>query len=157
MNTLKLFTFALAVPLLCSCQRAPDQEHSEAEIRAAIQNWVAVFDAEDLDGVLASYSQDLILSYPGEEDMATPQRFRDLYEGAFAREGGHYTFTADIEEVGIYGHLAFARVIWTLTWHPDDAPPHAARVERALEIWRNEEDGVWRLYRWMGYPIAESP
>ena len=142
----------VAITALCACQRAPDAAHSEAEIRSAVLQWVDAFNAEDLEGVLASYSQGLILSYPGEEDMTTPERFRDLYEGTFDREGGSYTFDAEIDEIGISGEMAYARITWTLTWHPDGAEAYVMRTERAMEVWRYEEDGIWRLHRWLGYP-----
>jgi uncharacterized protein (TIGR02246 family) len=146
----------IALGVIGACQQAPDPAHSEAEIRAAVEHWVDAFNAEDLEGVLQSYSADLVLSYPGEEDMTSPERFRDLYEGTFAREGGDYTFAADIEEIGIVGDLAFARITWTLTWHPVEGDAYVTRTERAMEIWRYEADGVWRLYRWLGFPQPDD-
>lgn len=146
----------LATLFVGACAPAPDPQHSEAEIRAAVEHWVEAFNAEDLDGVLHSYSTELILSYPGEEDMRDPGAFRRLYEGTFAREGGYSSFQADVEEIQIAGELAFARITWTLHWHPDGGEVSVVRSERALEVWRFEEDGVWRLYRWLGYPRPDD-
>jgi uncharacterized protein (TIGR02246 family) len=145
----------IVITALSACQGAPDPAHSEAEIRTAVQGWAAAFNQEDLEGVLASYSQDLILSYPGEDDMTTREAFRDLYAGTFDRDGGSYTFDAEIEEIDISGDMAFARITWTLTWDPEGADPYVVRSERAMEVWRYEADGVWRLHRWLGFPEPE--
>ena len=147
--------------LLVACSSPPDPETARGDARQdieqAIVGWIDAFNRQDLDAVIDGHTTDIVSSFAGEDDLVGREQLRDLYSKMFAREGGSYSFDAQIEEVEAWDDVAYVRVIWMLTWDPDEGDAYVMRQERAMELWKLDTDGSWRLARWLGYQLEELP
>lgn len=126
-----------------------------AVIRASIERGARGFERGDPDSILAHYSEDVVLSYPGIPD----QDYADLVKAYGELRNRPITVTArtvpTFDEILIAGDLAVVRVRWTTTISEatrDGSPAWSStRYLRDLQIWRREPSGQWRFIRGMHY------
>jgi ketosteroid isomerase-like protein len=114
----------------------------------AFDDLTAALNARTIEVVLASMTQDLVLSYPNIDDLKRPgldQSFRKRLASETSR-----TIKTDIQEVCESGDLAIFRVTWIVDYTGADGKVTTTR-ERDVEVWRRD-DGRWRLARGMSLP-----
>jgi steroid delta-isomerase len=58
-----------------------------------------------------------------------------------------------INEIMVYGDLAIVRLVWILDTERDGAPKETIE-ESAVDIFRRQEDGGWKISRYLAYPAS---
>lgn len=124
----------------------PAMADAEADIRARLEAWTRAFNSGDRVAACDLFSRSLVSDYrgQGEADYATRCA---LIEKALADPRRRFHYAADIREVIVEGNLAVVRLVWTLTISPGDV----RSVEPGMDIFRKEDDGRWRIIRYMAY------
>ena len=117
----------------------------------AFDDLTAAFNARTIDVVLASMTPDLVLTYPGIDDLRRPA-LDESFKKRLANEAKR-TIKTDIQEVCESGDLAVFRVIWIVDYTGADGKVTTTR-ERDVEVWRRDE-GRWRLARGMSLPSRQ--
>jgi uncharacterized protein (TIGR02246 family) len=113
----------------------------ERAIAALIDSWMAATKAGDVRGVLDLMTDDVVFMVPGREPFGKQEFAAMSGSQAALRIDGK----ADIRELQVLGHWAFARTFLKITVHASDTK----LVERSgytLTIFR-KADGRWRLAR----------
>ncbi len=66
-----------------------------------------------------------------------------------AREDVRLLYVVDIHEVLVWGDNAVVRLDWTLT--TEAAGETETSVERGMDVFRREQDGAWRIMRFIAF------
>jgi ketosteroid isomerase-like protein len=137
---------------------SPDRARAdEAQIRAALADWVKSFNAGDYARAATIWAPDLVGWYPGgaddtyAEEVERARRPRDP-------DAPRVEYALTIVEVMVSGDLAVVRDEWTETVAPR-APgaPTKRTTFRSYEVWRRQADASWRIARWIdAVPPAKS-
>jgi ketosteroid isomerase-like protein len=117
----------------------------EKTIEASIAEFISVYNAGNLDGVLAYYSDDLIKTRqggPAETKSETAKRVAGVFDKFHAR--------VDVanDEIRVSGEMAYTRGSFRVTLTPKAGGETQVIERRYLEIWR-KENGRWRVARTM--------
>jgi len=114
-------------------------------IEAAITQFVKAYNAGNIDGVLAYYSEDLIKLRNG----AAPEMKPDIAHRLVEVFGKHHTrVEVIIDEIGIVGEVAFTRGSFRVTLTPKTGSESQMIERRYLEVWR-KKGGRWWVVRAM--------
>lgn len=136
-----------ALPLLGLLLAAtPALGDAESDIRARLDAWTRAFNAGDKAAACELFSRSLVSDYrgQGEADYATRCA---LIEKALDNRERRFRYATDIKEVIVEGNLAVVRLTWTLTITPGDL----TSVEPGMDVFRKEDDGAWRIVRYIAY------
>lgn len=125
---------------------APAARADEAAIRARLDGWTRAFNAGDKAAACELFSRSLVSDYrgQGEADYATRCA---LIGKAIDDPQRRFRYAADIKEIIVAGDLAVVRLTWTLTVTPGDI----RSVEPGMDVFSREDDGVWRIVRYIAY------
>lgn len=115
------------------------------EIKKAIEGFKKAYDAGNLEGILAYYTEDLIKL----RDGAPAETKRDLASRVAAVfERFNSTVDATVEEVISSGDLAVVRGTFHVTLTSKQGGDEHVLDRRYLEVWR-KQDGQWKVARTM--------
>jgi len=119
--------------------------NEEKTIEASISEFIRVYNAGDLEGVLAYYSDDLIKvrqGGPAETKTETAKRVAGVFDKFHSR--------VDVtnDEIRVSGEMAYTRGTFRVTLSPKAGGERQIIERRYLEIWL-KEDGRWRVARTM--------
>jgi uncharacterized protein (TIGR02246 family) len=117
----------------------------EQAIRSLVSTWFEASSKGDLPRVLELMADDVVFLGPGRPPMRGKEAFAAAsraMEGK-ARVEGH----ADVQEVRVFGDLAYQWVQLTLTMHPADGGAPMRLSGPALSILRKNPDGKWVIFR----------
>jgi steroid delta-isomerase len=64
-----------------------------------------------------------------------------------------YRYSFDIGEIMVFGATAIVRLVWTLEIESPGAASQILR-EPAIDIFRRQDDGAWKISRYLAYPMA---
>ncbi len=115
----------------------------ERAIRAVVTDWLSASQAGDLQTVLNLMTDDVVFLVPGQPPFGKPA-FAAMSEGMKAAriEG-----TSDIQEIEVFGDVAYLRNHLRITVTPPGGGPVMHRSGPTLSILRKGADGQWRLAR----------
>jgi ketosteroid isomerase-like protein len=108
-------------------------------VREAMDQMQAEYAAEDVEAILAHYSD----HYVGAESPFTKSAFREELEYFFRRKT-EVRLECRVEDVRCAGDLARATVSWQLSYRSDDERVPGTRQATSQLMWQNEE-GTWRV------------
>lgn len=115
-------------------------------IRDRLERWVEAFNAGDAGEVCDLFSAGVIAEFRGQ-----PQRDYDgvcrLLQESLADPARDFHYALDLHEIIVEGNLAVVRLTWTLFI----SPLNVTSVEPGLDVFRREEDGVWRIIRYLAF------
>jgi ketosteroid isomerase-like protein len=119
--------------------------NEEKTIEDSISEFVRVYNAGSLEGVLAYYSDDLIKvrqGGPAETKAETATRVAGVFDKFRSR--------VDVcnDEIRVSGEMAYTRGTFRVTLTPKAGGEPQVIERRYLEIWR-KENGRWRVARTM--------
>jgi uncharacterized protein (TIGR02246 family) len=131
---------------------ADSTETAQSEIRSALEKWRAAFNDRDDRQVCDLFAPDLIANYQGqpERDYAS---LCQLLRTSLQDTERTYQYSLKINEILVYGDLAVVRLIWTLETEKDGVPKETI-AEPAVDIFRHQEDGSWKISRYLAYPAS---
>jgi ketosteroid isomerase-like protein len=125
-----------------------------AILRGLIDQTARSINAHDPDGVMAHYSKDIIVSYPGVADTTY-----DLFDRTYRQMMNPSIITRTVptvDEIVVSGDLAMIRMQWSTTITDKASGNTSSRVAKDLQIWRREH-GSWKFYRGMWHHVPPAP
>ena len=138
---------------LLSPAAAQSDSATEAEIRTALTQWMADFNAGKADKVCALFAPDLIAQYRGQPER-NYQGLCDLLKRSLNDRSKTYTYSLAIKEIIAARNLAMVRLTWTLKVKPKDGAPETSSDEPGMDIFRRQADGSWKIVRYIAYEEA---
>jgi len=90
------------------------QDNAEAVIRAAFAQWTEDFNAARADKVCGLFAKDLVSNYRGVPERGFERQCKILNEALTDKER-RFHYALAIKEILVFGDIAIARVVWTLT------------------------------------------
>jgi steroid delta-isomerase len=139
--------------LLClppGAASAQSASSAQAEIRAALTQWMADFNAGRSDRVCGLFAPDLIAQYRGQPER-NYNALCDLLKRSLSDQTKKFSYALDIKEIIVAGDLAVVRLNWTLTICRTDAPEETILEEPGMDLFRRQADGNWKISRYLGY------
>ncbi|HYE87807.1 MAG TPA: nuclear transport factor 2 family protein [Vicinamibacterales bacterium] len=125
---------------------AQNRSADEATLRRLIDQTAAAIRAHDVDGVMALYSKEVLVSYPG-----VPDTTYDVFYSSY-RQMMNPSIETDavpsVEEVIVSGDLAIIRMLWNTTITEKATGRKSSRQAKDLQVWRRE-NGSWKFFRGM--------
>jgi len=119
--------------------------NEEKAIEDSISEFVRVYNAGNLEGVLAYYTEDLIKvrqGGPAETKAETAKRVAGVFDKFRSR------VNVSNDEIRVSGQMAYTRGAFRVTLTPKAGGEPQVIERRYLEIWR-KENGRWRVARTM--------
>ena len=68
-----------------------------------------------------------------------------------------YHYNLDLKEILVSGDLAAVRLVWTLTVARKEGGVIETIQEPGIDIFRRQRDGLWKIARYLAFPIAPRP
>jgi len=139
--------------LLASLLIAPASAQTvsaEAQIRAALTQWMADFNAGHADKVCDIFAPSLRADNrgAGERDFdAQCKLLRDVLGDA----SRSFSYALDLKEIVAEGDMAAVRLVWTLTTRVKATGEVRTVEEQGLDVFGRGSDGSWRILRFMTY------
>ncbi|CAN5809383.1 hypothetical protein BH18ACI4_BH18ACI4_21970 [soil metagenome] len=129
-------------------------ERDVASVTRAFEKLIQAFNTRNGPMVMVSFTDDVILSYPGLPDRKH-QAISEAFTKMFVPHPGiTETWTAEIEEVQVSGDMALVRAIWTYHAERKNPDKQFSSKEKDMEIWHRQTDGSWKLARGLSYAIT---
>jgi ketosteroid isomerase-like protein len=151
-------TFIAATAIVAAATVAPASSGTTAQsqIRAALENWTAQFNAGNADVVCDLFARDLISDYQGQ-----PERDYDsqcaLLRKSLSDKKHRFQYFLNIKEIMVSGDLAIVRLVWTLHVEQEDPPLTRIVLEPGLDVFRRQPDGSWKIARYLAYDATAQP
>ena len=136
-----------------TCPAAQADSAAQAEIRTALTQWTADFNAGNADKVCGLFAPDLIAQYRGQ-----PERDYNALCGVLKRSlsdrSKSYQYSLVIKEILVAGDLAVVRLVWTLKVQRKDSGPEIISDEPGMDIFQRQPDGSWKISRYIAYEAS---
>ena len=133
--------------------RADSDHAARLAIRSALDEWQSAFNNRDERHVCDLFARDLTANYQGqpERDYAS---LCQLLQNSVQDPEKTYRYSFDIDEIMVFGATAIVRLVWTLEI---ENPGAASQIlgEPAIDIFRRQDDGAWKISRYLAYPMAQ--
>ena len=141
---------ALATVLLSVSSTMPVQAgDAAAEIKSALTQWMADFNAGKTDRVCDLFAADVRADFRG-YPTRDHQAVCDLLIKSLTDSTRAFSYALNIKEVLIFGDVAVVRLVWTLTIKEKDGREFKS-VEPGMDVFRRQADGSWKIIRYMAY------
>jgi len=141
---------ALATVLLSLSSTMPVLADDAAmEVKSALTQWMADFNAGKTDRVCDLFAADVRADYRG-YPTRDHQAVCDLLIKSLTDSTRAFSYALDIKEVLILGDVAVVRLVWTLTIKETDGREFKS-VEPGMDVFRRQADGSWKIVRYMAY------
>jgi steroid delta-isomerase len=132
--------------------RTASAEAAQNEIRVALEKWQSAFNGRDEQQVCDIFARDVVANYDDE-----PQRdyasLCQMLQTAVQDQETTYRYSMTINDILVYGETAVVRLVWTLEIDKLRAPKEIVE-EPAIDIFRRQVDGDWKISRYLAYPPA---
>jgi ketosteroid isomerase-like protein len=131
---------------------ADTPEAAQNEIRSALEGWQSAFNEYDQNRICDLFAPDLVANYQGqpERDYAS---LCQLLQTSLQDTRSSYHYSLAINEILVYGDTAIVRLVWTLEIAEADQPKKTIE-EPAIDIFRHQTDGSWKISRYLAYPTS---
>jgi uncharacterized protein (TIGR02246 family) len=141
---------AAALAFMATASAEPTTDSAERAISRALTEWMLAFNAGDTGAVCGLFAPELRYDVRG-----FPERgFEDvchLLLGSLTDQARKYTYHLTIKEIIVSGDLAAVRLTWTLTVKRPGQVGGTSANEPGLDIFRRQEDGSWKIVRYMAF------
>jgi uncharacterized protein (TIGR02246 family) len=152
-RTLVRSALSVALVVLFDAPASADSpDAAQNEIRSALEKWRSAFNDRDERQVCDLFAPDLIANYQGQPERNYTSLCQ-LLQTSLADRERTYHYSLNINEVLVYGDLAVVRLIWTLEIEKDGASKDII-AEPAVDIFRHQADGSWKISRYLAYPAS---
>jgi ketosteroid isomerase-like protein len=136
-----LLSLSSSVPVLA--------DDPAAEVKGALTQWMADFNAGKTDRVCDLFAEDVradFRGYPTRDHHAVC----DLLMKSLTDGTRDFSYALDIKEALAFGDVAVVGLVWTLTI-TDGNGREIKSVEPGMDIFRRQADGSWKIVRYMAY------
>ena len=127
-------------------------EAARAAISSALEEWRSAFNDRVESHVCDLFAPDLIANYQGQPERDYAALCQLLITSVQDKERA-YRYSFDISEILVFGGTAIVRLVWTLEIVKDGARQDLIK-EPAIDIFRCQDDGSWKISRYLAYPAA---
>jgi uncharacterized protein (TIGR02246 family) len=138
---------------LVSPAAAQGDSPAQAEIRAALTQWMTDFNAGNAEKVCGLFAPDLIAQYRGQPERDY-RGLCDLLKRSLSDRSKTYAYSLAIKEILVAGDLAVVRLTWTLKVKPKDGVGEISSDEPGMDIFRRQADGGWKISRYIAYEAS---
>jgi steroid delta-isomerase len=152
-NDTVLASLLLALMLFASPLCVAAETRAEDEIRAALVKWTQDFNAGRTEAVCALFSPELRYDFRGYPERGYADICARL-KRSLADESKRYAYALDVREILVFGEIAVVRLVWTLTVTLPGGRT-ATSIEPGMDIFRKEQDGSWKIIRYLAYAAPE--
>jgi uncharacterized protein (TIGR02246 family) len=150
-RTTRLIVPFLALAGIAMSAAAPRAaEDPAAEIRAALEQWRADFNARRAAHICDLFAPDLRYDFQGLPEQSYPLLCARLHR-AIADRSKTLQYGLSIKEVIVSGSLAVVRLTWASTVTGSDGRS-ATDDEPGLDVFQRQPDGRWQIIRYIAYP-----
>lgn len=137
---------ALLLALACSggvSRAGSSADDARSSIESLAGQWIAAFEAGDLDTLMSLYEPDAYVALHGQPALRGIEAIRDYMSRSAGR--GEIEFLIDIERIEVQGDTAYLiSAYWFTVLLPDAAEP-VRDAGRSVLIFRRGEDERWRI------------
>jgi steroid delta-isomerase len=137
----------LALQFYCAVAIADDA----TDIRMRLQQWTASFNNGDKSGACDLFSKSLVSDVQGQGNADYETRCATINR-ALDDPRRTFRYDLDVKEIIVDRTIAVVRLNWTLNIGPGDL----ISKETGLDVFRKEDDGRWRIIRFIAYS-SEQP
>ena len=148
--SMTLTAAALIAPLANA--RAQSAESAQMRIRAALEGWMAEFNAGNSRKVCGLFAPDLIADYQGQPERDYRSLCK-LLQGSLSDPQRKFHYSLNIKEILVSRSLAVVRLVWTLMVFPKNGP-ESSTIEPGIDVFRLQPDGSWKICRFMAYGVS---
>ncbi|MFK7885714.1 MAG: SgcJ/EcaC family oxidoreductase [Gammaproteobacteria bacterium] len=106
--------------------------------------WIERYLAEDLDGLMALYTDDAKVMLHGQPAMTGKADIREFFAASLGT--ARVTFDIDVERAEIHGRMAYLISKYWMSVTPHGSTETITDVGRSLLIYKQEKDGEWRIH-----------
>lgn len=131
---------------------ADSTEAAQNAIRSALEQWRSAFNDRDASQVCDLFAPDLIANYQDEPERDYASLCQ-LLQTSLQDTQTTYRYSLKINEILVYGDLAVVRLVWNLEIDKAGAPKEIIE-EPAVDIFRTQADGSWKISRYLAYPAS---
>ena len=131
---------------------ASSRSADEAAIRKRLSNWPKAIAAGDVDEACDLFARDTVLIFPGQPNRGWRgecERLRDSMRGATQVRYD----PPEIHEIIVDGDIAAVRLTWTA--HIARGGGEDVEVERGLDVFERDDDGIWRIRISQAFPAED--
>lgn len=122
----------------------------EKEIRSAIENWRNAFNERDEQQVCGLFARDIVANYQGAQ-ARDYESLCEMLRSALRDRDAAYHYSVRINDIIVDGDSAVVRLVWALEVEKAGNPTQTID-EPAIDIFRREPDGSWKISRYLAYP-----
>ncbi len=143
-----LLAGALSLVASIGAAQTPD-EVARTQIRAALAQWTADFNAGNADKVCGLFAPEAIANVRGAPER-DHKAICDVLQRSLKDRTKSYSYSFAIREILLAGDFAVVRLVWTLKLRRKGAR-EITSVEPGMDIFRRQPDGSWKIVRYMAY------
>lgn len=122
-------------------------------IRERLVAWSEAFNAGDAAGACDLFARDVVAVVRGAPD-AGKAAVCGRIEKALQDNSRKLSYAADIDEVLVSGDMAVVRLTWTLTIERNART--VTSLERGIDVFRRDDDGKWRIARFIAFTVGDD-
>jgi steroid delta-isomerase len=129
---------------------AAEQATPDAEIRAALSQWTADFNAGHAEKVCDLFAPSLRADVRGAPERNFDSQC-DLLRAALANPERNYTYALEVDEILPEGDMAVVRLVSTSTVKIKATGQTVTTADQGMAVFGKRSDGPWRIIRLMAY------
>ena len=148
MRAIRYIVAILVVMLAAPVAAQPPS--GDAEVRAALKQWMADFNAGRADKVCDIFAPTLRADVDGFPERTFDVQCKVL-QTVLADPEHSLSYALDIKEILADGDMAAVRLVWTLTSKKKSTGETKVVEEQGLDIFGRSSDGRWQIIRFMSF------
>ena len=141
---------AVLMLLMCWAPAVAGTEAPDAEIRAALEHWMADFNAGHAEAVCDIFAPSLRADIAGAAERDFDAECQ-LLRAALGDSSRSFSYALDLKEILAEGDMAAVRLKWTLTARVKATGTVSTTEEQGLDVFGKGSDGRWRIIRFMSW------
>ncbi len=122
-------------------------------LRSTFESWIASYAKRDLDATMSIFADDVKFSFQGAPD-AKKSDLEKSYRDEFSKPDQARRWIPKFEEIDCSGKIGFVRSTWQLEVTGADGKKEIKAENRSVDILRLTDDGTWKIYQSLNYPIV---
>lgn len=145
-----VYSIAIALLTAFATPAFAQPASGEAEVRAALKQWMTDFNAGRADKVCDIFAPTLRADVDGFPERTFDVQCKVL-RAVLADPGHSLSYALDVKEILADGDMAAVRLVWTLTSKNKGSGETKVTEEQGLDIFGRSSDGRWQIIRFMSY------
>jgi ketosteroid isomerase-like protein len=143
-----LLAISAALLALAACQPggAVTTPAEEAAVKKVLADIVTTFNAGDYDGMLADYTDDVLVQSNIGPEITSKEAWRTALKSSMPA-GMKLQMDFDTSELKVAGDLAYERGIYTIQAASEGGAPQVAFKGRYVHILKRDSKGSWKGWR----------